>query len=84
MALTFKNKKDYDEIKTTDKISVIDLNSLTPGEPVTALIEDADGSKKEIICHHTFSQEQLYWFKEGSALNYLITKTIIPPENDDL
>ncbi|KAK6025891.1 putative aconitate hydratase [Ostertagia ostertagi] len=39
------------------------------GEPLKAIIKKPDGSKVEISLNHTFNEQQIEWFKAGSALN---------------
>ncbi len=70
LPLTFVNPSDYDLIAQDDKISVLDLENLAPGKEVTVMIGD-----KPIMCKHTLSDEQIKWFKAGSALNYVASKT---------
>ena len=49
-------------------------NDVAVGEPVYVTLRHADGSVEAIEMKHTFSQEQLEWFKHGSALNWLREK----------
>lgn len=69
LPLTFANPNDYDKIQPSDRISLLDLQSLAPGKPVTCEIKHADGSKERIQLNHTFNASQIEWFKAGSALN---------------
>ena len=71
LPLTFANKEDYDKIQEKDKISILGLKNLTPGHPLEALIQHADGNKETISLNHTFTSEQIEWFKAGSALNLI-------------
>src|SRR5438105_12831082 len=43
LALTFADPKDYDRIEQQDRLSVMDLQTLKPGKPVTVIIHNADG-----------------------------------------
>lgn len=38
-------------------------------QPLKCILSHADGSKDEIILNHTFNEQQIEWFKAGSALN---------------
>ncbi len=67
LPLTFSNPADYDKIGEKDTLSVLDLAHLAPGKPVQVLIS----GKEPIMCKHTLSDDQIKWFKAGSALNYL-------------
>ena len=69
LPLTFSNPLDYDKIGEEDRISLVDLKSLKPHEPVRAFIQPKGGPVFEIILNHTLTDEQIKWFKAGSALN---------------
>ena len=71
LALTFANKKDYDIIQEDDHFDVLGLDSFKPGIPLTIIINKPDGSEIEIIANHTFNNNQIKWFKYGSALNLI-------------
>jgi aconitate hydratase len=45
-----------------------------PDKPVRCVIHKADGSEVEFEALHTFSPEQVEWFKAGSALNIVRQK----------
>lgn len=69
LPLTFANPADYDKIQPTDKISILGLASFAPGKPVDCEIKHADGKVDKIKLNHTFNDQQIGWFKAGSALN---------------
>merc|ERR1719410_1992152 len=69
LPLTFSDKADYDKIKPDDKITLNDLVNFAPGRPVEATLKHSDGSQENIILNHTFNEQQITWFKAGSALN---------------
>ncbi len=71
LALTFANASDYDQIQETDRISIIGLAQLAPGKPVDVIIEHQDGKNESIKVKHTMTEEQIGWFKAGSALNLI-------------
>jgi len=71
LPLTFENPADYDKIGETDRVSLLGLTELAPGSKVRMLVAHADGSTDEILLAHTFSQNQIEWFKAGSALNLI-------------
>ena len=71
--LTFADPKVYDRIEETDRISVLNLPPV-PDKPVQCRITKADGSTIEFEAKHTFSPEQVEWFKAGSALNIVRAK----------
>jgi aconitate hydratase len=69
LALTFSSRDDYDRIGEYDRISLLDLKGLKPGKPVKGVIKRKDGTSFEMAFNHTFTAEQIEWFKAGSALN---------------
>lgn len=71
LGITFANKADYDLILEDDKFDVIGLTDFAPGKQLTVVINHADGSKDEILVNHTYNQNQIDWFKAGSALNLI-------------
>jgi aconitate hydratase len=71
LALHFANPSDYDKIKETDVVSLVDLQNLAPGKAVVMKVKHADGASEEIQLKHTYNAEQLKWFRAGSALNLI-------------
>ncbi|KAI4503690.1 hypothetical protein M0802_001093 [Mischocyttarus mexicanus] len=69
LPLTFANASDYDKIQPTDKISLLGLKDIAPGKPVKAEIKHKDGKVDVISLNHTLNEQQIGWFKAGSALN---------------
>jgi len=71
LALTFSNPDDYEKILEDDKISLLELNGLSPGKQVRCIISHSNGEKDEILLNHSYNKSQIEWFKSGSALNVL-------------
>lgn len=72
LPLTFDNPSDYEMIANEGaKISLHGLNELSPGKPVTAIVNNPDGTTHEIKLNHTLNESQIEWFKAGSALNHM-------------
>ena len=71
LALTFADPSTYDTIDEDDTISVLGLASLTPDVPVRCSIHKPDGTAVEFTATHTMNDEQIEWFKAGSALNII-------------
>jgi aconitate hydratase len=71
LALTFADPKDYEKIEQQDRISVTGLNNLAPGKPVQVTIHKSDGTSLTIQANHSITEQQIAWFKAGSALNAL-------------
>jgi len=71
LPLTFRDPADYDRIRPDDRISIVGLAELAPGRPVRAILHHADGTEEEILLDHSLNEEQIEWFRAGSALNVL-------------
>ena len=69
LALTFQNPADYDRIRADDRLSLVGLTEMAPGQPVECRINHSDGTGETLRLNHTFSASQLEWFRKGSALN---------------
>ena len=69
LALTFINDSDYDKIRENDKISILGLKDFAPNKNLLVQLNHSDGSKEEFEVSHTYNQQQIEWFKAGSALN---------------
>jgi len=66
--LTFADPADYDRIGEDDRLGTEGLADLAPGQPVTVTVTTSDGETWTFEGNHTFSPEQIEWFKAGSAL----------------
>lgn len=71
LALTFANKEDYDKVQEDDIIDIVGLTSFAPGRPLTVVLHHNDRSTDQIQVNHTYNQQQIEWFKAGSALNLI-------------
>jgi len=71
LALTFADAADYDKVRETDFVSVVGLDRLAPGAPLTVVLHHADGSEERLPARHSLNPEQIDWFRAGSALNVL-------------
>merc|ERR1739838_536078 len=69
LPLTFNNKADYELVQPDDKVSLLGLESFAPGTQLKCLLSHSDGSSDTIVLDHTFNEQQIDWFKAGSALN---------------
>lgn len=68
LPLTFANPADYDKVQPHSKISLLGLEKLAPGKQVDCEIK-TDGKVSKIKLNHSFNEQQIEWFKAGSALN---------------
>ncbi|SVB98156.1 uncharacterized protein METZ01_LOCUS251010, partial [marine metagenome] len=75
LPLTFANPADYDSIEQEDKISVIALKDLSANKPVQVTVTNSEGVVTNIETNHSMSEDQIEWFRAGSALNLIRQKT---------
>ena len=71
LPLTFEDPGDYDRIRADDRISIIGLANLTPGQPLVCVVTHDDGEEERINLRHTMNSGQIDWFKAGSAMNHM-------------
>ena len=71
LGLTFANEADYDKVQEDDLIHFTDLKHFAPGKPLSVTLEHKDGSSDIISVNHTYNEQQIEWFKAGSALNLI-------------
>jgi len=71
LPLTFADPGGYDKVQAGDRISVVGLAGLAPGQPLTVVLRHEDGSEDSLSVDHSLNAEQIEWFKAGSALNVL-------------
>merc|ERR1712107_764491 len=69
LPLPFNNKADYELVQPDDRVAILGLETFTPGQPLKCQLNHADGSQDTILLDHTFNDQQIDWFKAGSALN---------------
>ncbi len=75
LPLTFADPSDYDRIGERDRISVVGLADLSPGQPVAVVVSHEDGTTTSVETGHTMSADQIGWFRAGSALNLIRHRT---------
>ena len=71
LGLTFDNENDYDLIQEDDTFNFVDLDAFETGKQLTLEVVHSDGSKDMIKLNHTYNEQQIKWFKAGSALNLI-------------
>lgn len=71
LALTFADKNDYDKVLEDDTIDIMGLTTFAPGQPLIVVLHHKDGSRDEIQANHTYNEQQIEWFRAGSALNLI-------------
>ena len=73
------SRTEWDELETVvsyikqlrgvDRVSLVGLDDLTPGKPVTCMVRHADGTTDMLSLQHSYAASQIAWFRRGSALN---------------
>jgi aconitate hydratase len=71
LPLTFADPADYDKIDSVDTVCLLGLTTFTPSKPLTLTVTKPNGNKFNVTLNHTFNEEQIEWFKAGSALNFM-------------
>ena len=71
LPLTFEDPGDYDRIRADDRLSIIGLSDLAPGQPLVCVVSHEDGEEERINLRHTMNLGQIDWFKAGSAMNHM-------------
>ena len=68
------NPEDYDRVREDDRVDITGIKKMAPGSTLKLILRHSDGTKEEITLLHSYSEKQIEWFREGSALN-VIRKT---------
>ena len=71
LPLKFRTPSDYDKIKEDDRVTIRGLKELSPDKPLRMTVTHADKSTESVELAHSFTSEQIEWFKAGSALNLM-------------
>ena len=71
LGLTFANKDDYDKIMEEDVVDITGLTDFAPGKQLTMVLHHKDGKTDKVKLNHTYNEQQIEWFKAGSALNLI-------------
>jgi aconitate hydratase len=71
LALTFKDKNDYEKVRGDDVLTISGLIDFKAGKPLDILIVHRDGTTENILANHTYNAAQIEWFKAGSSLNLI-------------
>jgi aconitate hydratase len=71
LALTFAKKDDFNLIREDDTFDILGLTTFAPGVPLQLVAYHRDGTTDPIQVNHTYNENQIEWFKAGSALNLI-------------
>ncbi|CCU99464.1 unnamed protein product [Malassezia sympodialis ATCC 42132] len=75
LPMTFRNPADYDRVRPDDLVSLEGVVDIAPESTVTMVCKHKDGSEDRIPLQHSFNENQIEWFKAGSALNLMSNKS---------
>jgi len=71
LALTFIDKSDYEKIREDDQIDIVGLTTFAPGSQIALVLHHSDGTTEKFNVAHTYSENQIDWFRAGGALNLI-------------
>jgi aconitate hydratase len=88
LPLVFVDPADYDKVREDDRVSITGLTAFAQGVPLGMTLKHGDGSVDECVLNHSFNENQIEWFKAGSALNLIAVKgqkrvvpaKVVPPK----
>ena len=75
LPLRLSDAADYDKFGQDDRVSIRGLASLTPGEPLSLEVRHPDGMSERVEVRHTFTEDQIGWFRAGGALNEIAARS---------
>jgi len=73
LALTFADPKDWEKIQEDDVFDIKGLVAFSKESGIELIAHHVDGTQETIALHHTYNEQQIDWFKAGSALNTIST-----------
>ena len=71
LGLTFDNENDYDLVQEDDTFNFVDLEDFSPNKQITIELVHKNGKVDIIKTNHTYNDQQIEWYREGSALNLI-------------
>jgi len=71
LPLVFSDPADWEQVEAQDRVDVLGLAGLAPGQPVEVVLHKPDGRAVSLQARHSLTLEQIGWFRAGSALNAL-------------
>jgi aconitate hydratase len=71
LTLTFINNSDYNKIREDDWFDINGLELLAPGSKLKLTLNHSDETVEYIEAGHSYNENQISWFKAGSALNLI-------------
>ena len=69
--VSITDENDYDLVQEDDTFNFIDLEDFSPNKQITIELVHKNGKVDIIKTNHTYNDQQIEWYKEGSALNLI-------------
>ena len=74
LPLTFADPADYDKIREDDTIALT-LENFAPRTQIAMTVSHTDGTSDSVLLNHTFNDQQIAWWRAGSALNLIAARS---------
>lgn len=71
LALTFADRNDYERIREDDEIDITGMEDFAPDKSLKIVLHHSDGTLEEFEVNHSYNENQIEWFRAGSALNLI-------------
>lgn len=71
LTLTFANPADYERIREDDWFSLGGFDKFAPGSAFRLEVHHSDETVEDIEAIHSYNENQIAWFRAGSALNLI-------------
>lgn len=71
LALTFAWPADSEKIREDDLIDLLGVGQLAVGSSLELLLKHADGTTDRLPLSHSYTEDELLWFKAGGVINAL-------------
>jgi aconitate hydratase len=69
LGLTFADVNDYSKVRQDDTFDLLGLETFAPSKNLTLKVHHSDGTSETFEVKHTYNDQQIEWFRAGSALN---------------
>ena len=71
LPLCFVQAQDLNKIQDGDTMDILSLENLSPKSQHKVLVTHKDDTKEDFLTSHSLSENQVKWFRAGSALNLI-------------
>lgn len=70
LPLYFVDEGDWEKVREDDRVAVVGLDEIQPDGELIVRLSHVDGGSDDLRVTHTLSNDQIRWFKAGSAINH--------------